>query len=112
MRDLSAMWESVKTLFRDIRKARHFTSASICWSKDQNFVLTTKFLNISTRCHIQAAFSFSSFNGVLMYPYGKVQAQYQCDFGSVSPNFDQKVNSVENGTDYLARMCKIMQQSL
>jgi hypothetical protein len=112
MRDLATMWESVKTLFRDIRKARHFTSASIEWAQDESFIIQTKFLNLSSKCHIQAAFSFSSVNGVLIYPYGKVQAQYHCDFGTLSNEFGGKVNNVENGPDYLPRICKMIQQSL
>lgn len=86
------MWESVKTLYRDIEKARHFTSSAIEWvdvpsGQSDLFQLKTKFFNASKRIHIEAHFSISTKNGLVLYPNGKWNFDFKTNYGTVRYDF-------------------------
>jgi hypothetical protein len=131
--DMSIMWESIKTLYRDVKKARHFTSSGIEWvnipaGQSDLFRIKTKFFNLNNRVHLEAEFSFSTKEGMMYYPNGKWNFDYQLSYGNVrygfrmsqrkiihafcSESLKTSVESIENGPDLVARCCRFIQESL
>ena len=86
--DMSIMWESIKTLYKDVKKARHFTSSGIEWvdvpaGHSDLFRLKTNFFSLVNRVHLEAEFSFSTTEGMMYYPYTKWNFTYQLSYGNV-----------------------------
>ena len=86
--DMSIMWESVKTLYRDLKKARHFTSAAIEWvdvpsGQSDLLRIKTQFFSSVNRAHVDAEFSFSTKEGMLYYPHGRWIFDYSLTYGNI-----------------------------
>lgn len=113
MRDIAITWVSIKNLYRDLRKARHFTSSSLEWAPDNSLAVKTKFLNIDKRAQIEVQFNFSTTNGLVLYPYGQWGMDMKVNCGDVAAVFlQEQVQEIESGPDLLARACKLIQYRL
>lgn len=113
MRDIAITWVSIKNLYRDLRKARHFTSSSLEWSPDNSLAVKTKFLNIDKRSQIEVEFHFSTTNGLVLYPYGQWGMDIKVNCGDADATLlKEHTLKIESGPDLLARACKLLQETL
>ncbi len=122
LRDVSTLWESCKSLVKDMQKAGHFTSSQIQWVDDESSCsVKTTFFNAEKRSHVKATFSYSITGGMLLYPFGQWSFDVTPTYGTVdmydfrlliSRNHIQGMSELETGSDLLTRCCKLVQEIL
>ena len=83
-------WEALKSLQRDSQHSGEFTSSMVEWVKPNkeksnlfSYSIRTKFFSPAKGTLLQCQLSFSSQDGMLLYPFGSVQIELTKDLGEI-----------------------------
>lgn len=113
MQKLAMLWESMKALARDRRKANRYTSSPVEWGDDL-FSIKTTFFSKAKATHMECILDFSN-QKIITYPFGGVKCSLNLTYGSIkflllirTEEIREAVNEVENGPEYASRCCRLI----
>jgi hypothetical protein len=81
--DIASFWESVKTIYGDMKKSESAMSDRVEWKSGSQMGLKCCFFSALERRHVSCFFEMGSVNGVPLYPFGQVKCTLDVGYGNV-----------------------------